>query len=158
MMLSMGLAAILSRIHMRLKALNISANKASKLAGKPDAIRNLQRAVKEGRRDGISTATLTALAPILQTTEAWLLTGRNSDPAQSAQDAAANGSISYEEALAALTWSFEALELGNPVECRVLARAVLRASYTPQSPQGEPLSSQQIRELVFEAIRLFRPE
>jgi SOS-response transcriptional repressor LexA len=41
-----------------------------------DAIRNLKRAVKEpDGRKGVSTRTITALAPVLETSAAWLLTG-----------------------------------------------------------------------------------
>lgn len=69
----MELEEILARIEARLKAVGISADRASKMAGKPDAIRNLRRAVKSGDRSGVSTATIAALAGPLQTTPAWLL-------------------------------------------------------------------------------------
>lgn len=75
MILSMQLAAILDRIQSRLRALKMSANRASVLCGKAGAIRNLKRAIKDGNRQGISTATLDALAPVLQTTAEWLMTG-----------------------------------------------------------------------------------
>lgn len=68
----MNLAAILRRIERRLKLLKLSANAASKEAHKPDAIRNMRRAVKEGR-NGVNMATLEALAPVLRTTLPWLL-------------------------------------------------------------------------------------
>ncbi|MGH6857260.1 MAG: S24 family peptidase [Methylocella sp.] len=77
----MALADIHARIESRLKAVGLKSNAASLAAGKPDAIRNLKRAVKSGR-DGITTGTLEALAPVLQTTPAWLLTGEG-DPASS---------------------------------------------------------------------------
>jgi hypothetical protein len=64
---------LLSRIEARLEALNMSANAASKAANTPDAIRNLRRAVKNGTRGGMSTATIAALARVLETTPAWLL-------------------------------------------------------------------------------------
>ena len=102
----MKLAEILSRIEMRLEALGISANEASRRAGKPDAIRNLRRAVAKGEREGISTATLMALAPVLETTAPWLLTG-GASPEEVAEEAV-SGSLSYEEALTALAWAFEA--------------------------------------------------
>jgi len=102
----MKLAEILSRIEMRLKALGISANEASRRAGKSDAIRNLRRAVAKGEREGISTATLMALAPVLETTAPWLLTG-GASPEEVAEEAV-SGSLSYEEALTALAWAFEA--------------------------------------------------
>ncbi len=71
----MNLPDILERIERRLTATGLSASAASKAAGKSDAIRNLQRAAKEGRRQGISTATLNALAPVLRTSATWLLAG-----------------------------------------------------------------------------------
>jgi len=71
----MNLKAILLRIERRLADLDLSASAASKAAGKPEAIRNLQRAVKDGKRQGISTSTLEALAPVLKTTVSWLMSG-----------------------------------------------------------------------------------
>lgn len=74
------LAAIYARITQRLDAVGLSASAASRLAGKPDAIRNLKRAIEDGRaRAGVSTATIAAIAPVLQTTSAWLLDGSDDD-------------------------------------------------------------------------------
>jgi hypothetical protein len=74
------LPGILARIESRLKKLGISARAASLAAGKPDAIRNVQRAIADGKnRAGISTATVNALAVPLKTTPEWLLTGKG-DP------------------------------------------------------------------------------
>lgn len=86
----MKLKEILARIERRLKVLDISADKASKQAGKPDAIRNLRRAVKEGSRSGISTATIEALAPALETTATWLIEGSGSEDAT---EDTANGTV-----------------------------------------------------------------
>jgi hypothetical protein len=73
---AMDIEEILARIERRLRVLGLSANAASKLANKPDAIRNLQRAAKNPNgRQGVSTATLAALAPVLKTTLAWLISG-----------------------------------------------------------------------------------
>ena len=72
---SMALRSVLSRIERRLTAVGMTASGASKKAGKPDAIRNMQRAVRDGTRFGVSTATLEALSPILKTTAAWLQSG-----------------------------------------------------------------------------------
>ena len=69
----------LSRVESRLAALNLSAHAASLAAKKPDAIRNLRRAVQNDDRRGITTETLAALAPVLQTTAAWLLEGVGGD-------------------------------------------------------------------------------
>ena len=71
----MDLEDVLTRIESRLSALGLSAHAASLAAKKPDAIRNLKRAVKSGDRRGVTTETLTALAPVLKTTAAWLLEG-----------------------------------------------------------------------------------
>src|SRR5919108_6012347 len=71
----MELEDVLARIEGRLKAVGLSAHAASLAANKPDAIRNLKRAVKNHDRRGITTETLMALAPVLQTTGAWLLEG-----------------------------------------------------------------------------------
>jgi Peptidase S24-like len=71
----MELEDVLARIESRLKVLGLSAHAASLAAKKPDAIRNLKRAVKSGDRRGITTETLVALAPVLKTSAAWLLEG-----------------------------------------------------------------------------------
>lgn len=71
----MALKDVLSRIESRLKVVGLSAHAASLAAKKPDAIRNLRRAVENDDRRGITTETLAALAPVLQTTAAWLLEG-----------------------------------------------------------------------------------
>ena len=76
------LERIVDRIQGRLDALNLKASEASKKAGlSKDAIRNMQRAVKSGKRDGVSTRTILALAPVLQTTSAWLISGDNDEHA-----------------------------------------------------------------------------
>lgn len=75
------IAAIYARISRRLKVVGLAPSKASNLAGRPDAIRNLKRAVEEksrnpqSHREGISTATVSALAPVLKTTPEWILSG-----------------------------------------------------------------------------------
>jgi len=66
---------VLARIESRLKAVGLSAHAASRAAKRPDAIRNLKRAVKNHDRRGITTETLVALAPVLKTSAAWLLEG-----------------------------------------------------------------------------------
>jgi hypothetical protein len=69
----MDLKRILERIERRLKAVGLSGNAASIEAGKPDAVRNLRRAVKDGERQGLTTSTIAALAPVLRTTVPWLM-------------------------------------------------------------------------------------
>lgn len=73
---------ILARIEKRLKDVGLSATAASKQAGlSEDAIRNMRRAIEKDERQGVSTATIIALAPILQTTTSWLIDGVGSgDP------------------------------------------------------------------------------
>jgi len=71
----MDLEGVLARIESRLKAVGLSAHAASLEAGRPDAIRNLKRAVNTHDRRGVTTETLLALAPVLKTTAAWLLDG-----------------------------------------------------------------------------------
>jgi Peptidase S24-like len=71
----MELEDVLTRIESRLRAVGLSAHAASLAAKRPDAIRNLKRAVKNNDRRGITTETLMALAPVLKTTAAWLLEG-----------------------------------------------------------------------------------
>ena len=74
----MDLPLLISRIDERLKALRISAAKASSLAGKPDAIRNIRRAIKSKKPHSVTMNTLEALARALQTNPAWLL-GQSDD-------------------------------------------------------------------------------
>jgi hypothetical protein len=68
---------ILDRIDQRLKAVNLTEAAASKLAvDNYEAIRNIRRKVKENNeKAGVSTTTLFALAPVLETTASWLLEG-----------------------------------------------------------------------------------
>lgn len=76
----MQLKDVLSRIESRLEAVGLSAHAASLAAKKPDAIRNLRRAVSNGDRRGVTTETLNALAPVLKTTASWLLEGVGGTP------------------------------------------------------------------------------
>lgn len=69
------LPEILARIDERLAALKLTDNAASKRAGKPDAIRNARRAVNSPNRQGITLATLEALADALETNVSWLADG-----------------------------------------------------------------------------------
>lgn len=72
----MNLKDILERIEQRLDAEKMTASAASRAAtGSPDTIRNWQRALKDGKRTGVSTRSLEALAPILKTTVSWLAEG-----------------------------------------------------------------------------------
>lgn len=87
----MNLQAILKRIEKRLKATGLTADGAAKAAGKPDAIRNMKRAIKAGRK-GMNTDTIGALAPVLGTTSAWLIDaeGPETTGEMRSEDVAAN--------------------------------------------------------------------
>ncbi len=82
---------ILERIEQRLSATGLSAFAASQRAGlSGDAIRNLRRAARKdpgGGRGGISVDTLNALAPVLGTTVAWLLSGEGEAEAEGVSEA-----------------------------------------------------------------------
>lgn len=70
------LEQVLERIDARLKEVGLAESAAAKKAGLSDsAIRNMRRAVRAGKKQGASIKTLEALAPVLQTTPAWLMTG-----------------------------------------------------------------------------------
>jgi SOS-response transcriptional repressor LexA len=92
---------VLTRIDKRLRAVNLSATAASRKAGlSEDAIRNLRRAVNEGKRQGVSTRTIAALAPVLHTSTGWLLDGIGSEadfavPIVGRAGADAEGRIAY---------------------------------------------------------------
>jgi transcriptional regulator with XRE-family HTH domain len=70
----MKLAEINERIQERLKALKLSESRASLLAGKSDAIRNIRRR-SENVHSGTTSETIAALAPVLQCSESWLMEG-----------------------------------------------------------------------------------
>jgi len=92
---------ILVRIESRLSDLGMSATRAQKAAGTPDAIRNLQRAIREGRDMPPKAATLERLAVVLQTTPAWLQSGIG-EPERSA--APSLGGIKIMGTVAAGVW------------------------------------------------------
>lgn len=65
---------ILKRIDRRLAALGLSDRAASLKAGRSaDAIRSIRRQIEDGTQRGISSDTLEAFAPVLETTSQWLL-------------------------------------------------------------------------------------
>ncbi|MEJ5084817.1 hypothetical protein [Brucella pseudogrignonensis] len=70
------LKEILERIDKRLSALNLKESRAAVMSGlSSSAIRNWRRAIKANKEPGVSTKTIAALAPTLNTTAAWLLEG-----------------------------------------------------------------------------------
>lgn len=64
----MELGIILQNIERRLLVLKISADEAGRLAGRPDAIRNIRRKVRSKARGSLRADTLAALAAALKTT------------------------------------------------------------------------------------------
>ncbi|MDM7851839.1 LexA family protein [Pseudochrobactrum kiredjianiae] len=71
---------ILERIDRRLLAVGLAESKAAKLAGLSDsAIRNMRRAVRNGKDQGASIKTIEAIAPILKTSSTWLLDGTGNE-------------------------------------------------------------------------------
>jgi|688.fasta_scaffold785773_1 hypothetical protein len=66
---------ILDRIELRLKETGQNPTAASKDAGKPDAIRNIQRSVEKGEQGSVKLETLLALAEQLDTDPKWLIFG-----------------------------------------------------------------------------------
>ncbi|WP_176223170.1 S24/S26 family peptidase [Aurantimonas sp. 22II-16-19i] len=94
---------VLARVQKRLEVVGLSASAASKRAGlSKDAIRNMRRAIEKEGREGVSTRTIAALAPVLQTTTGWLLSEEG--PEDSNEDlipiigragAATDGAIAY---------------------------------------------------------------
>jgi phage repressor protein C with HTH and peptisase S24 domain len=77
------LEKIVVRIERRLKALGMKAATASRKAGlSSDAIRNMKR----GNTKGTNAATLQKLAPVLETTAAWLLDEEGDEAAEPTED------------------------------------------------------------------------
>lgn len=90
----MTLKDVVARIEGRLAELEITAAWASREAGlSEDAIRNMQRAAKDAKRKGVSTATINALAPVLQVTPNWLMTGDDAAGAEPTRGDIANLAI-----------------------------------------------------------------
>ena len=71
---------IYGRIDERMKALDLNPTSAARQAGLSlDAVRNIKRAIKDGKEVSITTRVLEALAPVLGVTPAWLLSGEPSN-------------------------------------------------------------------------------
>lgn len=85
---------VVQRVEDRLRAVGLSPRAASlkaKLSG--DAIRNMQRAVGTPGRKGTTVRTLTALAPVLETSAHWLMTGEG-DPGDATDSVPVVGYVS----------------------------------------------------------------
>lgn len=70
-----GLEQIIVRFESRAKELGLKPTTACRLAGKPDAIRNIKKAIKAGKKSGVTSTTIDALARVLKVNPAWLMTG-----------------------------------------------------------------------------------
>lgn len=149
----MKLPEILARIENRLSAVGLSASRASQKAGRPDAIRNMQRAIREGRQGSVTVETISALAPVLRTTTEWLLTGQGKQEADELLEllpADKLNPLADAEVTTSIAWAFEALVEGMPeAEARILARAIVRAIRMPATAESEK------RRLIETAVRLF---
>ena len=85
---------VLARVEERLEAVGLSATAASKLAGlSEDAIRNMRRAVEKGDRKGVTTRTVSALAPVLRTTAGYLMSGEGDGEAPALRSVPLTGYI-----------------------------------------------------------------
>jgi phage repressor protein C with HTH and peptisase S24 domain len=138
------LKGVVIRVERRLKKLDLRAATASRAAGlSEDAIRNMQRAARDNSRQGVSTATLVALAPVLKTTVGWLLTGEGDEDASPARiplvgkvAAEESAEIVYEDAYAqgaAADW------LDAPPPEGSIALEVAQSSMAPRFNPGEVL-------------------
>ena len=98
------LAEVLQRVEARLRAVKMSAASASAAAGlSKDAIRNMQRAARTNPDHGVSTRTISALAPVLNTTIGWLMTG-DGDPSQQGDTRIVPNFLSVRHRVQAGTW------------------------------------------------------
>ena len=121
---------ILARIEQRLSETNQVATTASKDAGRPDAIRNIQRAIQKGQHYSISLDVIDDLAKQLKTSPKWLIFGDASD-----------GHIgsSNDDLLAALLEAVEGtyLMLGlDSEEAAALLKIALLAAQEPPTPSA----------------------
>lgn len=143
----MDLQPILDRIQIRLKALSLSATAASKQAGVPDAIRNIERIVSGEKPPGsVTLATLSALAGRLETTIAWLLFG---------DDENANGEfVRLQDTKDALLAIAGRLDIDrNSVE--VLVEAILQKIKDQRSPPFGVTRSSALRTFVHDKVDEF---
>lgn len=75
----MDLKAILARIEQKAEELGTTPSAVAKAAGKPAAIQNMKRAIRDGR-PGVNVTTLVALGEILGVTASWLMEGTDNPP------------------------------------------------------------------------------
>ena len=135
----MEMRAALDRIETRLKAVGLSAWKASRLAGVRDAIRSLKRGVQAGEDITITAHTIERLAPVLKTTAAWLLTGEGREdtstdmppPGRTFEDSPFDTATRW-----ALDEALRFLGVTPAQAAAVVARVELVASAQPTPPLG----------------------
>lgn len=124
------LKAIFARIEQRLKETGQNPTAASKAAGKPDAIRNIQRAVEEGGEGSIKLDTLLSIAKQLETDPAWLIFGGDkSDAAKSVSDKTLKP---YLDAM----HSVLLMMVKDPEEADALLGIVISAAVEPPTPSA----------------------
>lgn len=143
-----NLSDILARIEQRLTETGQSATAASKDAGKPDAIRNMKRAILDGRKSGVSTETLMALAKQLDTSVEWLMTGSNKEP----HHHESSHGISVDALLAAVEGSYLMLGLDEEEAAHLLS-IVIEAAEEQPTPSAGPdyhrvLAETQVRKFL----------
>ena len=138
--MSHEIEAIYARIMSRLKATEQSASGASKKAGKPDAIRNMQRSIAgERSRSGISSTTIAALAPVLECSPEWLLTGKDGEAAFQPQshDLTGDTGPKVPALIAAIEGSFRIFGLTED-QSSDLIDILLRIAQEPPTPSAGP--------------------
>jgi transcriptional regulator with XRE-family HTH domain len=164
------MSRIVERIDQRLKALGISVSEAERRAKKRDVIRNLKRAAREGR--GVTLKTVAAIAPALQTTPQWLMSGEGKADADELLELVSfedRPALSVPSTVEFFAWAIADLLNSNLKEdepavtveqATILSRAVVRIMRMPPSTFGDAAGSpltlaEERRKLVAMAVRLF---
>lgn len=122
--------SILERIEQRLSETGQSATTASKNAGRTDAIRNIQRAVRENRPYSASIDTLEAIAEQLDVSLKWIIFGDEAD----GQAGGANDEL-LPAVLEAVEGTYLMLGLDQE-EASALLKIVLVAAQEPPTPSA----------------------
>ena len=122
---------ILARIEQRLVETGQKATSASKEAGKPDAIRNIKRAVQKGQQSTVTLETLIALAKQLEVTPQWLLFAEGHD----GDGNHAPSGIDVPSILQAVEGTYTMLGM-NQEQASALVRIVLAAASEPPTPSS----------------------
>jgi transcriptional regulator with XRE-family HTH domain len=128
---------VLARIEQRLKETGQKKTSASVAAGKPDAIRNIERAVKEGRYGTVTLETILALAHQLNVSPKWLLFGE--------PDTTTN-EIDLSALLDAVEGTYSMLGLDQE-ESSALLKIAIEAAQEPPVPSAKPGYRRMIAEI-----------